>query len=375
MSVYYDGYLYDENFIEKFNNSCDRVNAFEFNSALNKRNQSTSIIKFLSQIYKDLDFCDVRREQTLLMNLEECLSMVVDFYSQINTNLGDSVDNILHGKNKLFNVHYYTNPKNKNFGLNNVGSRGNDLKLTFNVSFGGTLRSLRTLVHECAHALNSLITQGVYLRNQISLEPDINKKESLEKEEREFYITTHQWNYDCIGETESLIAEKLFNLYLLNNGIITEEEYEESLDADRNSLIHNLSLILEENKILSALKNKPLTPHTFENFEKEIRGTRFYKPLMSRFKTIAERQPRSGEYSLYKFRYVVGEIISTLWMDRFINSSTANRQKMKDEFVKFLSISYNLNINETCSHLLHQDVESCANEFLFLITKTKEVQK
>lgn len=374
MSVYFDGYHYDENFIEKLNLSCDRVNAFDFNSALNKKIKSSSMIKYLSRIYKDLDYCEICREQTLLMNLEECFSMVIDFYSQINPNLGEEVDNILHGKNKLFDVHCFTNRKDKNFGLNNVGSGGNDTKLTFNVSFGGSLRSLRTLVHECAHSLNSLITRGVNLRNRISIESDINKKQDLEREEREFYIKTHQWDYDSIGETESLIAEKLFNLYLYNNGIITKEEFNEYLDGEKNSLINNLILIFEENKILTAL-NENISLENFNSFEKSIRGTRLYKKLMSRVKTMTERKPRSSEHSLYKFRYVVGEIISTLWMERFLNTDTETKQKMKDEFVEFLAISYNLNINDACSHLLHQDITSCAEEYLSIITKNKELQK
>ena len=133
---------------------------------------------------------------------------------------------------------------------------------------------------------------------------------------------------DCVGEIESLFMEKLFNQYMIDWGMITDEEYTAYLTQRRETLRGELSKMLEEDDLLSVIK-PPVTLESLteaeEVFRTDPRFAKNYENLMCRL----EETVNTKRSAAYIFRYVVGEIVSNALFDDYMKDPAATMEKYK----------------------------------------------
>lgn len=349
MKFVYNGYTYDDDFVKKLDKSCARVQAHGFNDYLqNARFGGISPIDRLREIRKESDgFQKHDKEKSLKFSQEEQLEIVKDFYKKLSPTLSQKVESIFDKNNPDYKVNIITDPSDKRHGKSRVGHSGNNTYLDVQIGLDGTVEGLRVAAHETSHALSAHQTKKVEV-----------VKEQDEHKLMDFIRSLGEYPRDCIGEIESHIIEYLFMEYLVDKGLISTDDFKNFETGRHNSFLHNIDLIREEYLILSNV-SCPITNDSFEKFVKGMNTplikTNKFKSLMNRSKLMAERCPEyntQDDYSQYRYRYVVGEIVSSLWYENYCQSSKEEKQEMIDKFVDYLSHTDTLELNGACNQLL-----------------------
>ncbi len=368
MKFVYNGYVYDDFFVQKLNEKCGQVQAHGFNDYLqNSRYGGISPIDQLRKIRKETeDFKKIDREKSLKLSQDEQLQVVKDFYKQLTPELSEKVNSILEKTNPDYKVNIITDPLDKRRGKSCVGHSGNNTHLDVQIGLDGTVEGLRVAAHEMSHAMSGHQTRKV----EIVKEQDENKF-------MDFIRSLGEYPRDCIGEIESHIIEYLFMEYLVDKEIILNDDFKNFEAIRHNSLLNNIDLIREEYDILSHV-SCPITVDSFEHFVKKINTpiikTNRYKSLMTRSKLMAERCPEDNtqdDYSQYRYRYVIGEIVSTLWYENYCQSSKEEKQEMINNFVEYLSQTDTLELDGACDKLIGLKIgEIFANYIAHVLEKT-----
>ncbi|MBQ9795987.1 MAG: hypothetical protein IJW36_03425 [Clostridia bacterium] len=351
MLFVYNGYVYDDDFVKKLNRNCEKVQAHHFNEYLaNARYGGISPLEQLNIIRKELnDFQKVDNEKTINFSQEQLLQIVKDFYESLNTQLSQQVNSILNRENPNpnYKVEIITDRKDPCFGISHVGHSNLNTHLDVNISLDGSVEGLRVAAHELSHAISFHHTKKIEIAQQ-------NDQKKL----MDFLHYLGEYSRDCINEIESHIIEYLFMEFLVDRGIISNDDFKNFEAIRHNSLLNNIDLIREEYQILKNV-SCPITVESFQNFVKKINTplikTNRYKSLMNRSKLMAERKPEDNtqnHYSQYRYRYVIGEIVSTLWYENYSQSSKDKKQEMIDKFVEYLSITDTLSLETACNYLL-----------------------
>ncbi len=354
MKIKFGNFIFDDKVVETIEKKCFEVGAHNFNKYLRESKYGGKpVIDVLKDIKESKEFAKIDvKEKDLNLSLDKQKEIVVDFYTSLNSELGKLANNILNQKDNRYCVNITMDTTKDNSG--NVGTHENSKHIHFDVNTNGGIEGLRILCHETSHAMSGHKTKSYEILNN-----------GTEDEQKEFFRNLGKYSKDSIGEVESHIVEFLFMDYLLDKNIITKSDYQKFEDKRNNSTINNINTILEESYIFDHI-TPPITPDKFEKFEKKIGGiikTRKYKKLMNRAKFMFNRNEHSG-YSQYDFRYVIGDIVSSNWFEKYTTSTTKQKQEMKNNFVDYLSKTHKMDLQSCCLHLLNTGIGNTVSDYI-----------
>ena len=370
--IEFENYKFDQTFLNKFNLETERANSFSFTEFSNKKIfNGFSIIDSLLNLEKQVEHKRVPKNINKRITLKTGINLVLEFYERLD--LKTNVEDIILNKNDMFNTKI-----DRTITQSSVGHHDENPKIDFNVGYDGSLESISTIAHESAHAICGHYTELAKLlkeQNEIiakfgnpSNELDNFKKSKFNI----FMIKQNTLNHDCIGEIETHIIEKLFMKFLVEKNTITEDDQEIFLQNLNNSFRLNLRLIFEENTIYSEIlkikksnnnKDDNLTETEFEELYKSLSQKHHFNDLMHKLKFIAERT--SNDFSRYRFRYVVAEVVSTVWINKYENATKQEKAEMLLKLKEYILKSHMFDINTVIPHLIENaTLESVINDFV-----------
>ena len=370
--IEFENYKFDQTFLNKFNLETERANSFSFTEFSNKKIfNGFSIIDSLLNLEKQVEHKRVPKNINKRITLKTGINLVLEFYERLD--LKTNVEDIILNKNDMFNTKI-----DRTITQSSVGHHDENPKIDFNVGYDGSLESISTIAHESAHAICGHYTELAKLlkeQNEIiakfgnpSNELDNFKKSKFNI----FMIKQNTLNHDCIGEIETHIIEKLFMKFLFEKNTITEDDQEIFLQNLNNSFRLNLRLIFEENTIYSEIlkikksnnnKDDNLTETEFEELYKSLSQKHHFNDLMHKLKFIAERT--SNDFSRYRFRYVVAEVVSTVWINKYENATKQEKAEMLLKLKEYILKSHMFDINTVIPHLIENaTLESVINDFV-----------
>lgn len=374
MKFVFNGYTYDDVFLQKLNDSLNDICAFSYNKFLNAKFNDFCIMDAIYLLERNVPYDNACPKEigTKKLTLKQQISLVVEFFSMFGF---DSVESILNGNNPLYKINF--TQKEKTSG--SVGHSNYNEFLEFDFEYNETVHSASILAHEVGHALSNHHLETVNLAkltNKVESELGKDSKEFKDQRQifRDFCDSKQKFNKDCVGEIESHISEKLFMHFLKEKGVISEQQFNDYITYQNNSLKHNLVLMIEENEILSHVNNSITEQDCIYLYEK-FKNSSHLNQLLDRIRRMAERKtnPKRSEqraHSEYRFRYVVGEIVSSVWYNKYITASKQNKKKLIDLYKKYLKSTDACTLENCCSLLLGEDYtpESTIMEYLGLFS-------
>ena len=272
-----------------------------------------------------------------------------------------------------------------------VGHKGSEPKLKFSVGNISTFDGVIDLAHELAHAIN-----GHYNQMQLLLKEqnDIVKEYGQDSKEFEDFKTkfdaflTEQslYQYDCITETETRIIELLLLDYLIDRNTISPEDRQIYLNQRNNSFRNDLRLIFEEDLIYSTIidikKEKDcheakLTEEEYTEMCERLKKNSHYDQIINRFHFISNRRKlnKLNWHSSYRLRYVVGEVISTIWYKKYSSANKQEKRQMINDLKTFIANNNKLELKDSIKLLLKTEkFETVINTFADIHkTRSKEI--
>ena len=351
MKLCYNNFTFDNNVIESIENNCKQVNAHAFNQYLHEcRFGGKPIIQVLKNIKRQKKFIkNDLTETNLKFSIDQQKALVSNFYKSLSFDLGEKAAKILYGRDPRYSVNISQDSTRDCSG--NVSSTQNSNTLHFDANVDGGIHGLKILAHETSHALSQFKTKSYDI---------INSTDENEKEK--FFHHLGKYNVDSIMEIESHIIEFLFMDYLQDKNIITKNDMSVFEIRRNNSIVNNLDTVIQESYILDNMS----PPITWEKFEKKIGGfikTKKYKTLMNRLISMYSRDKHSG-YSQYDFRYVIGDVVSTTWIEKYTISNTQQKQEMIKSFISYLENSCDHNLETACNDLLGMSIGDTFSDYI-----------
>ena len=351
--IIHNNYVFDKNFLHKFNQACIDSNSYNYHKALNQKLENGfSVIDTVSALNRSVPInIDCPKNIPVEIPEEQQIPLILEFFNTLG--LKDKVEAILLNKNPDYRVTISSKAKGSY-----VSHRGDNDWLDFSVQLGTTVESTSTIVHELSHALSQH-----HLKMLELVRKKLKAKTTYGENSQEYTVADHdvkeyshlkeRMDIDCVGEIESHIIEKLFMLFLIDKGIISEEYYQIFVDNLNKSLRNNLVLILEENDIFNQIQY-PISMPEFENVHNTLKQNKHYNNLMHRMRFIAERKDmgRKDHHSSHMLRYVIAEVVSTLWIKKYLESSKEEQVEMIKEYVEYLNKTAALSLESAVPALL-----------------------
>lgn len=349
----------DEQILRLFNISTNKYDALNYNLFLNdKFYNNLSIVEALYSLqyfnYKKTTKPNKRLSNSLNINI------ALDFFEKLG--LKNLIEPIINGFHPMFETIIDKNSDSS------VGHHANSPKLSFCVGDTGTVNGLINLVHESSHAINGFCTHTQQLLIQ---EKDIAKICGYDSEE--FKAQTEKFSNfidsqstpekDCCKEIESAIIELLLLEFLEKQNTISPEDKENYLSVRNNSFKNNLILIFKEDFIYSTIreiknengsKKNKLSKSEFDELKLRLQSKHHYNEVLDKIYDIAlDIEKRNvKKNSRYRLRYVVGEIFSTVWFEKYIKSNKKEKQQMLNNYKSFLLNNHNYDLNSSLCLLL-----------------------
>jgi len=252
----------------------------------------------------------------------------------------------------------------------------------------GTFYGIINLAHESAHVINGHYTKFSKLINKQN--KIINKfgKDSKEFQNFDFQLykfinKATQPLRDCITEIETHIVENLFLEFALNKNLISPEDKESYYRLNINSMRRDIAIILQENYIYSAIRyikecnndtNNELTEKEYLELKEELISVNHHD-FIDRLNFISKRRKNNDLINncKYKFRYIVGNIFATVWIDKYKNSKKQEKQKMLEDYKLFLLNNHNYDLDSAMELLLpNETFETTVNKFVKLVNENKQ---
>ena len=354
MKITYDNFTFDDKVIRTIEDKCFKVGAHNFNRYLHKCCfGGKPIIDVLKDIKhkKEYKRCDYT-EQNLYLSIDEQKEIVINFYKSLSSELGKKAKLILNGEDNRYCVNI-TQDTSKDCSGNVSTENGSNL-IHFNVNLDGGIHGLRIMAHEISHAISSFKTKSYEVINN-----------GTENELKEYFSHLRRYDVDSIGEVESYIIESLFMNHLKKQDIISVRDLTNYENYRNYSIINNLNTILEESYIFDHIQ-PTINPEKFFKFVKKIGGifkSKNYNTIMHRFIRMYLRDDHQ-EYSQYNFRYIIGEIISSLWFEQYSQASEQQKREMIKSFEKFLSITDTATLETACHDLVELSVGDTFKDYI-----------
>lgn len=366
----YKGVRIDERFLERLNQSLSEINAFEYHKFLNDDiTRPCSIMDLIFELDRNTTY--VKQEEDILQQhlpLDEQFKLVEKFFSHFG--LGEKVKCILEQQDPNYKVTISSDaPESR------VGHHGHETTLEFDVSSKPTIKSSSTIAHELGHALSAQHTETIKLTQKLEKTKTLygpNSPQFLHQRSvyREFIDQKNNFSLDAIGEIESHILEKLYVYDLLSKGIISKKDLEDYLIFNRNSFKLNLELILQENDILHQFGN-PVTIEDIRTLYLKSEKSNRTDVLAKRLFVMQERafdNKYKNKHSKHMLRYVIGEIVSVVWIDKYFKSNITEQKEMLKTLKSYLTKTHKLDLDESIQYLLGKeiDLQSLVSEYINL---------
>lgn len=341
-------------YAEKFDKKCAIADSHGFLKFLTKPNSNNiSLLNLIADIEDSIQFKPNKRDRDIKLDEKTIANYMCEFFSIYMPQKREEVEQILNkthpyfidekGKSHINFIH----AKKGDEHSSNVGHHEKHSFLEFNVYIHNSLDDLRTTAHEISHALSSHHQHKIKMlrANEPKQEHDKNTQKRFEK--------------DCVGEIESHITERLFNKFLVEKGLYSQEDLANYEQLQKNSLISEINLIREERDIIQNLPC-PVNQESLKNLVNHLQ-----KENCDRLVSRVGKMHDEKKYSSYMFRYVVGRIVSEQWMRNFDNASDKQTQlKILDKFQTYLGKTHELDLDSACEDLLGQDFAGVVKEYI-----------
>lgn len=355
MKITYDNFTFDDKVIQTIEDKCRMVGAHDFNNYLHKCCfGGKPIIDVLKDIKNNKEYkkCDYN-EQDLYLSIDEQKEIVINFYKSLSSELGKKAELILNSKDNRYCVNITQDTSKDCSG--NVSTKNGSNLIHFDVNLDGGIYGLRIMAHEISHAVSGFKTKSYDVINN-----------GTEAELKKYFSHLGRYDVDSIGEVESYIIESLFMNYLDKQDIISQRDLTNYENKRNNSLINNLRTILEESYIFDHIP-PPINPEEFSKFVKKIGGLfkskNHYNTIMLRFIFMFQRNNHSG-YSQYNFRYIVGDVVSTVWFEQYSQANTQQKQEMIKNFEKYLSTTDTQSLETACHELVGMRIGQTFEDYI-----------
>lgn len=351
---------------QTLNKNCDRVKAHGYNKFLEQTELNgiplIEVIKALSDEAKTNKYVDSR---SLGLSKTQQFDLVTEFFTGLNSELGELIKSILDKKNKSYKL------KIDNKTHSHAGHSNEDTFIHIFVNLNDSLDNFHQLPHELSHAISGYNSHILKLVEEITLAKKSKDKQAINQKRDAFHAYTKSlgaFDKDCIGEIESHITERLFYRFLLKKKIITEDDYQNYRIGAMNSFSANVFQVLEEFKIIKNL-SCPITYESAMAYIQKLLSSNSNKKfdLLNRMKVMSspmvegECTPVNAEYAM---RYIFGEIISSEWFNLYEQSSKEECTLMKQRFVEYLSKNGDFKLNDASEFLLNKPIEQVVEDFL-----------
>lgn len=362
--------------LEEFNEETRRLDSLNYNIFLNDK------------FYKDKSIADVLYKLQHLVpykpakkinkgiTIENSIDLVLEFYDQIG--LKENLEQILTNKHPMFETII-----DKAIEDSYVRHSTIDPKITFSVGCLGTFYGAINIAHEGAHAISGYYTKYAKLvdeQNKALTHGLISKEYNLAWDNIENCIKdATQPKKDCTSEINTYIIEKLFLEFAEKKNLISPEDKIFYNNMKSNSIRKDIEIIIEEEIIYRNIRNikeksdntiNSLSENEYLQLKEDLSKRKSNKWLIEKLNFISKRQSLNKENTncKFRFRYLVAEIVSTVWIDTYLQSNKKEKQKMIDDFKTFLLNNLDYDIDNTIELLLPNDTyETIINKFVKLV--------
>lgn len=352
-------------YAQEFNDKCAKSDSHGFLRFLTEPDENNvSLLDLIAQVEDIIKINPFENDREIELNQQNISNCINEFFSLYMPQKANQVKQILNKTHPYFidrdgGTHVNFIPvKPGDSRSSNVGHSGRRPFLELNVYMHNSLDDLRTTAHELSHALSS------HHQHTIEMLRSNAPSEEIDKFSRTSFET------DCIGEIESHITERLFNRFLVKNGIYTKKDIENYENQQQASLLSEINLIREERDIIKNL-SCPVSYESLDNLVENLRQNHNDR-LLERVEKMHDDHKSSG----YMFRYVVGRIVADQWMKQFDNANEHSQKEMLEHFQQFLDKTHELNLNDACKYLLNKKFTSIVEDYVMdKINKAKTDQK
>ena len=346
------------------NDNCHRESSHAYNRFL----QETRIAgKTLIDIVRDLHALPVGgkhvESRSLGLAQEEQFDLIKEFFNGLDADLGRRVESILDNKNKRYKVQFI-NEKNSHAGHS---EENNYIDIV--IFLNDHIKNLVDFPHELAHAISGYNTEIIKLVEQIKEAEKSKDKNRIDQARQRFWDFTDslgKFDKDCIGEIESHIVERLFYRFLIKKNLITDEDYQNYRIGEMNSFLNNLTEILEEFEIINNLPD-PISYESALDYVKKLMDEDSInsKRLLNRLYMMASPdKKKTAVRAKWAMRYIVGEIVSSEWFDKYEQADCKEKVEMKKRFVEYLLKTAELKVEDACQFLLNKRFGDLIEDFV-----------
>ncbi len=341
-------------YAQEFEDKCAITNAHGFLKFLTEVDYNNiSNLDLITAVEDSITFKPTNPEKPMQLDETIIKEYMNKFYSLYLPKKAEQVKQILDKTHPYFidtdgNSHVnFINAQPGDSCTSNVGHSGRNSYLDFYVYIHNSVDDLRTTAHELSHALSSHHQQKVKMIRANVEQDKINK------------FVAKNFERDCVGEIESHIIEKLFNEFLLENGIYSKHDIKNYENDSQDNLLHDINLIREERDIIRKLP-KPVTYESLktlvDNIQKNEQGR-----LIER---VEKMHDDKGKFSSHMFRYVVGRIVADQWFKRYQECDKQEKREMLANFQDYLDNTHKLDLDSVCEYLLEQDFACVVEDFV-----------
>jgi len=367
----------DEEIIKLFNISTNQYNSLNFNLFINqkiyKQHSIVDVLYYLQDCVKSSKIKKLNKRLTNSLNI----NLALDFFEKLD--LKHLVEPIIYGLHPMFETIIDKN------SFSSVGHKSNCNKMYFKVGDTGTINGLINLVHECSHAINGFCANSQQLLMQENNVKNIygensNEYKAESKNYDNFLKDQSSFAKDCCKEIESSIIELLMLDFLEKRNTISPEDKNLYLNIRNYSLGNHIQLMITEDIIYSTIieikrqnnsTNNNMSQYEFNELKLRLQSKQHYNIVLDKVYDIALNVEKRNHQknSRYRFRYIVGEIFSTVWFDKYTKSNNKEKQQMINNYKSFLFNNHNHDLKTSLSLLLPDyNFETLIKDFKSIIT-------
>ena len=339
-------------YAEEFDKKCAQINAHGFLRFLTETDdQDVSILDLIEQLGRSISVSSHKKEKEIDLTEKEIKDIIKEFYGRF-PRLKEDVEKILDNTHPNFidengnSTIHIERQKGGEVSTGSVVHSGRHEYLNLELYLNGSVNDLTTIAHELAHAVSAHHTKKIEA-----------VKENIPQEEFD-KLTHSSFARDCIVEIESHIIERLFNRFLMKKGILNEEDVKAYENGELISLLNEINLIREELDIIKQLPC-PITEKSLTELVDKLNRDKNFRRIEG-LKTMHD----TNKNSKHMFRYVVGRVVSSVWIKRYEECSTKEeKRKMLTTFENYLSKTHKLDLDSACKKLLGQDFTAAVEDY------------
>ena len=295
--------------VKRINYNLEKLGLVSFHKRID------SLIPFFCEFDSKQEKNDVKFKKSSL-STEEMLGYALAFYEDLDENMYHNIMNVLQPSESIIIMQ----STKKNGGFNAVGLHNGERFI--NLCPQNNTRGLIVVAHELAHLLDQ--------RGQKKRVP---KNEHFE-------------------EIPTIFIEKIYNDYLLQNGLIDKKDHKANIIQGNLNFRGNLVAVCQERDILKDLAIPVKDAQQLNQYIESIRENDNFNPLVDRLCVWAEDfnkfESNNGDYCS---RYLFGEIAA----EALYQDYKKDRQDALGRLNSFFECSSEIDSIEECGKVLLGD--------------------